>query len=65
MEWLVGSDEASQYAATQMSAPRVRTVQPQPGVPGLADVKVLRSTPEDVLKGVPMITELWRDVFGV
>lgn len=65
MEWLVGSDEASQYAVSQMSAPRVRNVQPQEGVPGLVDVKVLRSEPEDVVKGIPMVTELWRDVFGV
>lgn len=65
MEWLSGSDAASQYAVSQMSAPRVRGVTPPPGVPGLNDVKVLRSEPEDVVKGIPMLTELWRDVFGV
>lgn len=65
MEWLAGSVEVSEYAVQQLGMPRNRAVAPGEGVPQISDVKVLRSSPEEVIAGIPMVTELWRNAFGV
>lgn len=65
MEWLVGSVEVSEYGVSLLSMPRHRSVEPPAGVPRISDVNVLRSAPEDVMKGIPIVTELWRNAFGV
>ncbi len=65
MEWLTGSREVSEYAVSQFGAARVPGIPLREGVPQIDEVKVLRSSAEELVKGIPMVTELWRDVFGV
>lgn len=65
MEWLTGSVEVTEYGVSQLSMPRHRAVEPPAGVPRISEVNVLRSAPEDVMNGIPVVTELWRSAFGV
>ncbi len=40
-------------------------VKPLPGARSLADVKTIRPTHDEVLKGIPEVRELFRDTFGI
>ena len=39
-------------------------VKPLPGVKPVSEIKTIRPTLDDQVKGIPAIAELWRDIFG-
>jgi iron(III) transport system substrate-binding protein len=63
MEWLLSPDYARQITA-QGSEPILVGVPSRPGMPPLADQKVIRLTVDEIRTGVPVVIEQWRDTFG-
>jgi iron(III) transport system substrate-binding protein len=39
-------------------------VKPLPGARPVSELKLIRPTLDDTVKGIPNVAELWRDVFG-
>ncbi len=63
MEWLL-SPAYAQMITRDGSEPILEGVAPHPGMPKLADVKVIPLTVDEIRSGVPEIIEQWRDTFG-
>lgn len=62
-EWLL-SQEYGRLIAADGSEPIVSGVDPRPGMPPLASVKMVPLTIAEIRKGIPEIIEQWRDTFG-
>jgi iron(III) transport system substrate-binding protein len=63
MEWLL-SPEYARMVAADGSEPILEGVPPHPGMPPLADQKVIPLTVDEIRTGVPEVIEQWRDTFG-
>jgi len=63
IEWLL-SQEYGRLIAADGSEPIVSGVDPRPGMPPLASVKMVPLTIAEIRKGIPEIIEQWRDTFG-
>jgi hypothetical protein len=63
MEWLLSPDYARMIAADG-SEPILEGIAPRPGMPPLADQKIIPLTVDEIRKGVPVVIEQWRDTFG-
>ena len=63
MEWLLSPDYARMITADG-SEPILVGVPPRPGMPPLADQKIIPLTVEEIRIGVPEVIEQWRDTFG-
>jgi iron(III) transport system substrate-binding protein len=63
MEWLL-SPEYARIVAADGSEPILEGIAPHPGMPPLADQKVIALTVDEIRKGVPEVIEQWRDTFG-
>jgi len=63
MEWLL-SPTYAQMVAADGSEPILRGVAPHPGMPPLADQKIIPLTVDEIRIGVPIIIEQWRETFG-
>jgi iron(III) transport system substrate-binding protein len=63
MEWLLSQDYGRLIAADG-SEPIVAGVDPRPGMPPLASVKMVPSTLAEIRSSIPEIIEQWRDTFG-
>jgi iron(III) transport system substrate-binding protein len=64
MEYLQ-SPEAAVGAVNDFSLPLLPGVKQRDGVRPLADVKTIRPSVSEIVKGIPEVTELWRDAFGI
>jgi iron(III) transport system substrate-binding protein len=63
MEWLLSSDYA-RMITSDGSEPILVGVPPRPGMPPLADQKIIPLTVDEIRTGVPEVIEQWRDTFG-
>jgi iron(III) transport system substrate-binding protein len=63
MEWLL-SPEYARLVAADGSEPILQGVPPHPGMPPLAEQKVIPLTVDEIRVGVPEVIEQWRDTFG-
>jgi iron(III) transport system substrate-binding protein len=63
MEWLLSPDYA-RMITRDGSEPILEGVPPRPGMPPLADQKIIPLTVEEIRVGVPEVIEQWRDTFG-
>ena len=63
MEWLLSPDYAKMIAADG-SEPILVGISPRPGMPPLADQKIISLTVDEIRTGVPIVIEQWRDTFG-
>jgi iron(III) transport system substrate-binding protein len=63
MEWLL-SPEYARAITADGSEPILEGIAPHPGMPPLADQKVIALTVEEIRTGVPEVIERWRDTFG-
>ncbi|MDQ6680878.1 MAG: extracellular solute-binding protein [Pseudomonadota bacterium] len=65
LEWLTGSDEANQFAYNDYAIPLRASTGTKPPMPGLGQTKTVRPSNAEIVTGIPAVTELWRDAFGV
>jgi iron(III) transport system substrate-binding protein len=63
MEWLLSPDYARLITADG-SEPILQGIPPRPGMPPLADQKIIPLTVDEIRVGVPEVIEQWRDTFG-
>jgi iron(III) transport system substrate-binding protein len=63
MEWLLSPAYASMITKDG-SEPILQGISPHPGMPPLADQKVIPLTVDEIRVGVPEVIEQWRDTFG-
>ena len=63
MEWLL-SPEYANLIVKDGSEPILTGIDPLPGMPPLADQKIISLTVDEIRKGVPEVIEQWRDTFG-
>jgi iron(III) transport system substrate-binding protein len=63
MEWLLSPDYARMIAADG-SEPILVGIAPRPGMPSLADQKIIPLTVDEIRTGVPIVVEQWRETFG-
>ena len=64
IEFLYGK-EAAEIAKDEYGTPLRLDIDPRPGVLKLTDMKLIQPTVDDVIKGIPEVTEQWRDTFGI
>ncbi len=64
MEW-TGSDDVAQVSVDEYNSPVLAGFPPREGVRALADIKTIQPTVQQIIDGVPELTEVWRDAFGV
>jgi len=63
LEWLLSEDYARACVKWHLEPVRVDAPQMQ-GTKRLAELKLIRFTPEEIGKGIPEVIEAWRDTFG-
>ena len=63
MEWMM-SPAYSRMIAADGSDPVRADVPARPGMPPLAEQKIISLTVDEIRKGVPEVIEQWRDTFG-
>jgi iron(III) transport system substrate-binding protein len=64
LEYLQGP-EAAQRTVDDFGLPLLPNVKVRTGVKPLAELKTIRPTIAEIVKGIPSVTELWRDEFGI
>jgi iron(III) transport system substrate-binding protein len=64
VEFLHGK-EAAEIARDEFGSPLRTDVDPRPGVIRVNEMKLIQPTVEEIVKGVPEVTEQWRDTFGI
>ncbi|HEY0425615.1 MAG TPA: extracellular solute-binding protein [Rhodopila sp.] len=63
MEWLL-SPAYARMLTTDGSEPILEGIAPRPGMPPLAEQKIIPLTVDEIRIGVPLVIEQWRDTFG-
>jgi iron(III) transport system substrate-binding protein len=63
MEWLL-SPAYAQMLTADGSEPILEGVAPRPGMPPLAEQKIIPLTVDEIRIGVPVVVEQWRETFG-
>ena len=63
LEWLLGV-EWNETLVKSRYEPMRADVKPLPGVKALSEIKFIRPTIDETVKGIPEVAELWRNVFG-
>jgi len=64
VEFLLGKD-AGDIMVKQQQDPVNKLVKSLPGAKTLAEIKTIRPTYEEILKGIPEVKEQFRDTFGI
>ena len=64
IEFLYGK-EAAEIANDEFGSPMRMDVEPRPGVLRLTDMKLIQPSVDEIIKGIPEVTEQWRDTFGI
>jgi len=64
MEWL-GSEEYAALVVEEYNVSMLKGFPPRQGVRPLSEIKTIQPATERIIKGIPELTELWRDKFGV
>jgi iron(III) transport system substrate-binding protein len=64
MDYLMSVD-ASKMWVDHFFEPLRSEVAPSPGVKSARDLKTIRPSGEEIVKGIPEVIEQWRDTFGV
>lgn len=64
MEYLL-SREAAEIQVKAHSLAVIKGIAPAPGAKPLEQIKVVRPTEEEILKGIPEVKEKFRDTFGI
>ncbi len=57
--------EAAEIAKDEFGTPMRMDVDPRPGVLKLTDMKLIQPSVDEIIKGIPEVTEQWRDTFGI
>lgn len=57
--------EAAEIARDEYGSPLRADVDPRPGVLKLTDMKLIQPSVDEIIKGIPEVTEQWRDTFGI
>ena len=57
--------EAAEIAKEEYGSPMRMDVEPRPGVLRLTDMKLIQPSVDEIIKGIPEVTEQWRDTFGI
>lgn len=57
--------EAAQRTVEEFGLPLLPGIKPRDGVPALEQIKTIRPTVPEIVKGIPDVTEAWRDAFGI
>lgn len=63
MNYLLGEDHA-RVSVAEFGYPVIAGIDPPKGLKGLNEIKVIRPTTQEVVKGIPEVIEEWRDTFG-
>jgi len=63
MEWML-SPEYARAITADGSEPILEGIAPRPGMPPLAEQKIIPLTVDEIRTGVPIVIEQWRDTFG-
>jgi iron(III) transport system substrate-binding protein len=63
MEYLLGVEFNRVLVKARYESMRA-DVPPLPGVKSVSDIKVIRPTTDDIVRGIPEVSELWRNIFG-
>ena len=64
VEFLHGK-EVAEITRDEYGSPMRADVEPRPGVLKLTDMKLLQPSVDEIIKGIPEVTEQWRDTFGI
>ena len=64
IEFLYGK-EAAELAKDEFGSPMRMDVEPRPGVLKMTDMKLIQPSVDEIIKGIPEVTEQWRDTFGI
>lgn len=64
MEFLWGPEVAA-ISTEEFGTPLRTDAKVRPGVVSLADMKTIRPSVAEIVKGIPEVTEDWRDLFGI
>jgi len=64
MEWAVSEDTA-RISTEEFNSPVLAGFPPREGVRPLSEIKTIQPTVKQIIEGVPELTEVWRDAFGV
>jgi iron(III) transport system substrate-binding protein len=63
MEFLLGVEFNRILVKARYESMRA-DVPPLPGVKSVSEIKVIRPTADDIVSGIPEVSELWRNIFG-
>jgi iron(III) transport system substrate-binding protein len=63
MNYLLGEDHA-RVSVAEFGYPVIAGIEAPKGLKGLNEIKVIRPTTQEILKGIPEVIEEWRDTFG-
>ena len=64
IEFLYGP-EAAAIGVDEYGTPLRNDVNPRPGVKKFSEMKLIAPTVAEIVKGIPEVTEQWRDLFGI
>lgn len=62
MNFLMGPEHAN-VLVQEYSRPVLKDVETSPGMKPLDEIKTIRPTAEEIITGIPRVTEDWRDIF--
>lgn len=64
IEFLYGP-EAAAIVRDEYGTPLRNDVEPRPGVKKFSEMKLIAPSVPEIVKGIPEVTEQWRDLFGI
>ena len=64
IEFLLGP-ENTQIAIDEWNPPIIPGVEAKAGVADLGEIKTLSATNDQLINGIPEVSEMWRDLFGI
>jgi iron(III) transport system substrate-binding protein len=64
LEFLHGK-EAGEIVKDEYGSPLRTDVEPRPGVKRVNEMKLIQPSVDEIVKGIPEVTEQWRDTFGI
>lgn len=64
MEFLMGPENAA-IQADEFAPSIIKSVPSREGVADFADIQTITATKEQLIDGIPEVSEMWRDLFGI
>ena len=59
------SKEAGEIVKDEYGSPLRTDIEPRPGVKRVNEMKLIQPSVDEIVKGIPEVTEQWRDTFGI